>query len=100
MARSPVGSSSAIHFQRDCLDWLHRYCLDYLYHCWYSRQRCYTLPLLLLLYNPSHTKSAAQPHGHSHLLNTWLMLFVIEVAANDIEIGLSGLNACFQNEIG
>lgn len=61
MARSPVGSSSAIHFQRDCLDWLHRYCLENLYHCWYSRQCSYTQPLLLFLHNPSHTKSAARP---------------------------------------
>lgn len=99
MARCPVASSSAIHFQRDCLDWLHRCCLEYLYHCRYSRQHCYTLPLLLLLYNPSHTKSAAQPHTVTAIHSTQGLYSLLQKgAANHNEIGLSGFNACFLNE--
>lgn len=90
MARSPVGSSSAIHFQRDCLDWLHRYCLDTFITAGIQGNIAIHSHYCFCLLPLPH--QICCPATHSHLLNTSL----IEDAANYIEIGLSGFNAYLQ----
>lgn len=64
---SLTGSLSGIHIQRRCLDWLYRNCLEYLYHCRYSRQHWTAINAAAV---------APQPLPQSH--NTMLMLLVIK----------------------
>lgn len=72
MARSPVGSLSAIHFQRDCLDWLHILSRVPLSLLVFKATLLYTAIIAIAVQPLPHQICQPATHGHSHLLNTCL----------------------------